>query len=48
MSVFVCKCKCGGNVRGNRDFGGLFTWCTKCTPKVRITLPRKKPTRPQK
>ena len=31
-SVYVCKCECGGNVRGVRDFGQLWTWCEKCTP----------------
>ena len=38
---FICKCECGGNVRGVKDFGRLFTWCTKCTPVVRVNVPRK-------
>ena len=29
---YVCKCECGGQVRGIKDFGRLFTWCEKCTP----------------
>lgn len=40
---YVCKCQCGGNVRGVRDFGRLWTWCTKCTPVVKVNLGRLKP-----
>lgn len=29
---FVCKCECGGNVIGVREFGRLWTWCDKCSP----------------
>ena len=29
---YICKCECGGQVRGIEDFGRLFTWCEKCTP----------------
>lgn len=37
-SVYVCRCECGGSVRGVFSFGYLWSWCTKCTPveKVRI------------
>jgi hypothetical protein len=33
----ICKCECGGQVRGIEDFGRLFTWCEKCTPVTNIT-----------
>lgn len=32
----VDKCECGGTVYGVRGFGRLFTWCSKCTPVVRV------------
>lgn len=32
----ICKCECGGEVRGIKDFGRLFTWCEKCTPVEKI------------
>lgn len=32
----VCKCECGGEVRGIESLGRLFTWCEKCTPVVKI------------
>ena len=35
------KCQCGGDVRAVKDFGRLFSWCTKCTPVVKIKIPRK-------
>jgi hypothetical protein len=28
----ICKCECGGEVRGVDGFGRLWTWCEKCTP----------------
>lgn len=40
---FICKCECGGNVRGMRDFGQLWTWCTRCTPVVKVVLKRTAP-----
>ncbi len=33
----ICKCECGGWVRGQKGFGRLWTWCEKCTPVVKIT-----------
>lgn len=35
----ICKCECGGIVRGVESFGRLWTWCEKCTPVVNITIP---------
>lgn len=32
----VCKCECGGNVRGVHDFGQLWTYCDKCTPSTKV------------
>jgi hypothetical protein len=32
----ICKCDCGGTVRGVEQFGRLFTWCDKCTPVVSL------------
>ena len=37
---FICKCKCGGNVRGVHQFGQWWTYCTKCTPVVKIKPPK--------
>jgi len=34
----ICKCECGGIVRGIEQFGRLFTWCEKCSPVVRISI----------
>lgn len=34
----ICKCECGGIVRGVRDFDRLWTWCEKCTPVVKFTV----------
>lgn len=34
----ICKCECGGQVRGIRDFGRLWTWCEKCTPVERVNI----------
>lgn len=36
---YVCKCECGGQVRGVGQFGRLWTWCTKCTPVVTVKVP---------
>lgn len=36
--IFFCKCGCGGNVRGVKDFSRLFTWCTKCTPIQKVSV----------
>lgn len=30
----ICKCECGGEVRGIESFGRMFSWCEKCTPVV--------------
>ncbi len=38
----ICKCECGGIVRGVRDFGRWFTWCEKCTPVIKIKAPGRK------
>ena len=34
----ICKCECGGVVRGIKDFGRLWTWCDKCTPVVKFIV----------
>ena len=31
-SICVCRCECGGWVRGVFSFGYLWTWCMKCSP----------------
>lgn len=36
---FICKCECGGQVRGVEQFGRLFTWCESCTPVIAIPEP---------
>lgn len=38
----ICRCECGGWVRGVEGFGRLWTYCTKCTPvqTIRIDPPR--------
>ena len=36
---FVCRCDCGGKVMGVRQFGRLFSWCTKCSQVIRVKLP---------
>ena len=36
---YIGKCQCGGSVRGVYSFGRLWTWCTKCTPVVKVKLP---------
>ena len=33
---YICKCECGGQVRGIESFGRLWTWCEKCTPVVTV------------
>lgn len=38
----ICKCECGGTVRGVFDFGRWFTWCEKCSPVVRVVAPNYK------
>lgn len=38
----VCKCDCGGALRGVEEFGRLWTWCEKCTPVVKFN-PRPSP-----
>jgi hypothetical protein len=35
----ICKCECGGTVRGVEQFDRLWTWCTKCTPVVKVAIP---------
>lgn len=30
----ICKCECGGTVRGIEQMGRKFTWCEKCTPVI--------------
>lgn len=35
---FVCRCDCGGQVRGIEQFGRLFTWCESCTPVVKVKI----------
>jgi hypothetical protein len=37
----VCRCECGGVVMGVREFGQLWTYCTKCTPVVKITVTKR-------
>ncbi len=34
------RCECGGNTLGTREFGRMFTWCSKCTPILKVKLPR--------
>jgi len=41
-SIYVCKCECGGRVRGVWDFGMLWSWCEQCTPKQTVTIKRKR------
>jgi hypothetical protein len=36
----ICKCECGGTVRGIDQFNRAFTWCEKCTLVVQVKLPR--------
>jgi hypothetical protein len=33
---YICKCECGGNVYGVRQFGRVFSWCDTCTPVVKV------------
>lgn len=33
----ICRCECGGWVRGVREFDRLWTYCDKCSPVVKIT-----------
>lgn len=39
---YICKCECGGQVRGIEQFGRLFTWCEKCTLIVKTPKQRKR------
>jgi len=34
----VCKCECGGEVRGIEQFDRLWTWCEKCSPVVNVPV----------
>lgn len=43
----VCRCKCGGWVMGVKDFGRLWTYCTKCTPVQVVKVDRLRPRRKQ-
>ena len=36
---FVCRCECGGDVMGVSQLGKLWTWCTKCTPVMKVAVP---------
>jgi hypothetical protein len=36
----ICKCECGGEVRGIEQFDRLFTWCEKCTPVNVVKIPK--------
>lgn len=36
----ICKCKCGGTVFGVNGFGHCFTFCSLCTPVVKVSLVR--------
>lgn len=35
----ICGCDCGGTVHGVDQFDRLWTWCDKCSPVVKLTLP---------
>jgi hypothetical protein len=35
----ICRCECGGWVRGQEGFGRMWTYCDKCTPVIKISLP---------
>lgn len=39
---YICKCECGGSVRGIESFGRIFSWCEKCTPVVTISATSQK------
>lgn len=39
MANPICKCECGGNVRGVREFGQWWTWCDRCTPVETVQMP---------
>ncbi len=39
MSRYICKCECGGDVRGVDQFGMTFSVCMRCTPVVRVLIP---------
>ena len=40
---YICKCECGGQVRGIKDFERLFSWCEKCTPVEKVKQPQAGP-----
>ncbi len=35
---YIGRCECGGDVRGVRSFGRLWSWCERCTPVVTVRL----------
>lgn len=37
-SRFICKCECGGDVRGVEEFGRLWTWCESCSPVIKFKI----------
>lgn len=41
-TIYVCKCQCGGSVRGTFAFDQLFSYCERCTPVVKIPNPFKR------
>lgn len=34
----ICKCECGGTVRGVYDFGRLFSYCDRCSPVITVRM----------
>lgn len=32
------KCECGGKMKYAFDFGRVWSWCEKCTPKVKVKV----------
>lgn len=39
-TIYVCKCECGGRVRGSWGFGRLWTYCESCSPVQHIDVRR--------
>ena len=39
-TVYVCKCECGGRVRGAFSFGRLWSYCESCTPVQKVRVKR--------
>jgi len=35
---FICKCECGGDVRGIQQNGMTFSYCDRCTPVVPLQI----------